>query len=84
MQDYKLFNQSFVSRTIQVGHLALGGLNPIRIQSMTTTNTLDTNATVSQAIRMIEAGADLVRITSPGIKEVENLSTIKKGLKRKA
>lgn len=83
MQDYKLFNQSFVSRTIQVGHLALGGLNPIRIQSMTTTNTLDTNATVSQAIRMIEAGADLVRITSPGIKEVENLSTIKKGLKRK-
>ncbi|MCP4551606.1 MAG: (E)-4-hydroxy-3-methylbut-2-enyl-diphosphate synthase [Bacteroidetes bacterium] len=81
MQDDKLFNQPFISRTIQVGHLTLGGLNPIRIQSMTTTNTLDTKATVSQAVRMIEAGAELVRITSPGLKEVETLSVIKNTLK---
>lgn len=58
----------------------MGGDFPIRIQSMTTTNTLDTEATVAQAIRMIEAGCELVRITAQGIKEAENLYFIKQEL----
>ena len=59
----------------------MGGYFPIRIQSMTNTNTLDTQATVGQSIRLIEAGCEYVRITAPGIKEAENLAHIKKELK---
>jgi len=59
----------------------MGGDYPIRVQSMTNTFTLDTKATVEQAIRMIEAGCEYVRISVPGIKEVENLQNIKKELK---
>ena len=57
--------------------MPLGGDNPIRIQSMTTTDTMDTIATVEQTIRMVEAGCEYVRITAPGIKEAENLANIK-------
>jgi len=71
---------SFISRTIHIGNLALGGLNPVRIQSMTSTNTLNTKETVDQSIRMIDAGCEMVRITCPGIKEAENLRIIKKEL----
>ncbi len=71
------------TRVVHVGHIPLGGLYPIRIQSMTNTNTLDTQATVEQCIRIIEAGADYVRITAPGIKEAENLANIKKALLQK-
>ena len=59
----------------------MGGYFPIRIQSMTNTNTLDTQATVGQSIRLIEAGCEYVRITAPGIKEAEKLAHIKKELK---
>lgn len=72
---------NFISRVIGIGEVPLGGDYPIRIQSMTTTNTLDTNATVAQAIRMIDAGCEYVRITAQGVKEAENLQLIKKGLK---
>ena len=60
-----------------VGTLGIGGSNPIRVQSMTTTDTMDTAATVAQSIRMIEAGCELVRITAPSKKEAQNLANIK-------
>ncbi len=60
----------------------MGGSFPIRIQSMTSTNTMDTQATVEQAIRMIRAGCEYVRITAPGIREAENLSLIKQQLRQ--
>ena len=61
------------SREVMVGNVGVGGNNPIRIQSMTTTDTMDTLGTVEQAIRMIEAGCEIVRITAPSKKEAENL-----------
>ena len=70
----------YKTREVHIGDLALGGDNPIRIQSMTTTDTMDTQATVEQSIRMIEAGCELVRITAPSKKEAENLDVIRKEL----
>jgi (E)-4-hydroxy-3-methylbut-2-enyl-diphosphate synthase len=61
----------------------MGGNNPIRIQSMTTTDTMDTIGTVEQSIRMIEAGCEYVRITAPSIKEAQNLAEIKKQLRQR-
>lgn len=61
----------------------MGANNPIRIQSMTTTPTMETAATVDQSIRIIEAGADYVRITAPNITEAQNLEAIKKGIRAK-
>lgn len=72
-----------ISSIVQIGNLAIGGKHPIRIQSMTNTNTLDTAATVAQTIRLVEAGCEMVRITAPGIKEAENLFHIKKELKKR-
>ena len=71
----------FPTREVMVGSLGIGGNNPIRIQSMTTTDTMDTRATVDQAIRMIEAGSELVRITAPSKREAENLKTIKEEIR---
>lgn len=71
----------FLTREVKIGDIALGGHNPIRIQSMTTTDTMDTIGTVEQTIRMVESGCDYVRITAPSIKEAENLSNIKKELR---
>ncbi|MEI6683336.1 MAG: (E)-4-hydroxy-3-methylbut-2-enyl-diphosphate synthase [Bacteroidota bacterium] len=70
------------SRVVPIGNLPMGGDYPVRVQSMTSTDTLDTGSTVAQAIRMIEAGCEYVRITVPGMKEVENLKEIKKELHR--
>src|SRR6186713_675687 len=69
------------TREVKVGDLLLGNFNPVRIQTMTTTDTMDTIATVEQSIRCIEAGAELVRITAPSKKEAENLLNIKKELR---
>jgi (E)-4-hydroxy-3-methylbut-2-enyl-diphosphate synthase len=69
--------QRFITRTVKVGNLIIGGGNPIRIQTMTTTDTMDTDATVAQVIKCIEAGAELVRITAPSKKEADNLANIK-------
>ena len=66
---------------VTIGGLKLGGNYPIRIQSMTNTNTLHTQATVAQAIRMVDAGCELVRITAQGVREAENLAEIKKELR---
>ena len=68
---------------VQIGGIPLGGDSPIRLQSMTTTNTMDTKATVEQSIRMIEAGCEYVRITAPSIKEAQNLANIKKQLRKR-
>ena len=69
-----------VSRQIKVGDLALGGDAPIRIQSMTTADTLDVEKTVDESIRMVDAGSELVRITAPSKKEAEALGSIAKAL----
>ncbi|MFN5317534.1 MAG: (E)-4-hydroxy-3-methylbut-2-enyl-diphosphate synthase [Bacteroidia bacterium] len=74
--------QRFVTREVSIGALKMGGANPIRVQSMTTTDTLDTAATVAQSIRMIEAGCELVRITAPSIKEAQNLEIIKAEIRK--
>ncbi|HTF05639.1 MAG TPA: (E)-4-hydroxy-3-methylbut-2-enyl-diphosphate synthase, partial [Bacteroidia bacterium] len=71
------------TRVVHVGDLTIGGNHPIRIQSMTTTDTMNTIATVEQSIRMIEAGCELVRITAPSIKEAENLAAIKNELSKR-
>jgi (E)-4-hydroxy-3-methylbut-2-enyl-diphosphate synthase len=72
----------FISKPVNIGGIFLGGNYPIRIQSMTNTNTLDTKASVAQCIRIIEAGADYVRLTAQGIKEAENLTNIKRELRK--
>ena len=71
------------TREVKVGDLLLGNLNPVRVQTMTTTDTMDTIATVEQSIRCIEAGAELVRITAPSKKEAENLLNIKNELRKR-
>jgi len=73
----------FVTREVAIGDVPMGGNNPIRIQSMTTTDTMDTIGTVEQSIRMIEAGCEYVRITAPSIKEAQNLAEIKKQLRHR-
>ena len=65
------------TRPVKVGNLIIGGGHPVRVQTMTTTDTMDTDATVAQIIRCIEAGAELVRVTAPSKKEAENLANIK-------
>ena len=65
------------TRPVKVGNLMIGGGHPVRVQTMTTTDTMDTDATVAQVIRCIEAGAELVRVTAPSKKEAENLANIK-------
>lgn len=69
-----------MSRQIYIGHLTLGGGAPVRVQSMTNTDTMDTRATVEQALRMVEAGCELVRITAPDVRAAENLGRIKEEL----
>ena len=65
----------FKTREVKVGNLVFGGNNPIRVQSMTTTDTMDTIATVEESIRMIEAGCQLVRITAPSKRKLKILKT---------
>src|ERR1700754_1384811 len=71
------------TKEVKIGDLLLGNFHPIRVQTMTTTDTMDTIGTVEQTIRCIEAGAELVRITAPSKKEAENLQNIKDELRRR-
>ncbi|MFN3666054.1 MAG: (E)-4-hydroxy-3-methylbut-2-enyl-diphosphate synthase, partial [Sediminibacterium sp.] len=71
------------TREVRIGDLLMGNFHPIRLQTMTTTDTMDTLATVEQSIRCIEAGAELVRITAPSKKEAENLLHIKNELRKR-
>lgn len=66
---------------VNIGGVPLGGDNPIRVQSMTTVDTMDTEGSIEQSIRMVESGCEYVRITAPSIKEAQNLSAIRDGLR---
>src|SRR5438128_485540 len=79
LTDYK----RLPTKEVKIGDLLLGNFHPIRVQTMTTTDTLDTLGTVEQTIRCIEAGAELVRITAPSKKEAENLLNIKNELHKR-
>jgi len=73
----------FKTREVFIGDIPLGGSNPIRIQSMTTTDTMNTSATVEQTIRMVDTGCEYVRITAPSINEAKNLENIKNELRKR-
>ncbi len=81
MEANKLSYTRFDTRVVQIGDIPMGGDYPIRIQSMTTVDTMDTLGSVEQTIRMVDAGCEYVRITAPSIKEAENLANIKKELR---
>ncbi len=81
MEEVAVQYSRFLTREVNIGDIPMGGLNPIRIQSMTTTDTMDTAGTVAQTIRMVESGCEYVRITAPSMKEAENLANIKKELR---
>ena len=86
--DYKYCNninkyERFKTREVKIGNIPLGGENPIRIQSMTTTDTLDTEKSVEQCILIFDAGADYVRLTAQSARHAENLANIKSELRRK-
>ncbi len=67
--------------TVNIGDVPMGSDYPIRIQSMTTIDTMDTEGSIAQTIRMVESGCEYVRITAPSVKEAQNLENIKKGLR---
>jgi (E)-4-hydroxy-3-methylbut-2-enyl-diphosphate synthase len=69
------------TREVRVGDVGIGGSNPIRVQSMTTTDTLDTEATVAQAERLAAAGCEIVRVTAPSVRDAENLAPIAHALR---
>lgn len=73
----------YKTREVLIGDVPLGANNPIRIQSMTTTDTMNTKATVEQSIRMIDAGCEYVRITAPSMNEAQNLKEIKNELRKR-
>ncbi len=68
------------TRVVRVGDVEIGGDNPIRVQSMTNTDTMDTAGTVEQTIRLAEAGCEIVRVTAPSIRDAENLREIREAL----
>jgi len=72
----------FLTREVTVGQVTIGGKNPIRVQSMTTADTMNTQASIDESVRMIEVGCELVRLTAPSKKDAENLKLIKEGLLR--
>jgi len=73
----------YKTREVDIGGVPVGGTNPIRIQSMTTTDTMDTIATVEQCIRIFNSGGEYVRITAPTLNDAENLKNIKYELTRR-
>ena len=88
MSDFKYCSslsnyKRFKTQEVNIGGVPLGNNNPIRIQSMTTTDTMNTEDTINQSIRMIKAGSEYVRITAPSINEAKNLKNIQNGLKLK-
>ena len=66
------------SKDVQIGNVGIGGSNPVRVQSMTTTDTLDIRATVNQTLQLAEAGCEIVRITAPNVRAAEALNEIAK------
>ena len=84
MSKFNQFNYSRrVSDVIQVGSVLLGGNNPVRVQSMGNTDTNDVESSIAQCLRIVEAGGDIVRFTTQGIREAENIGKIHEGLREK-
>jgi len=77
-----LYKFPYTSSEIFIGNVPVGAKNPIRLQTMTNTDTADTKSSVEQCLRIIEAGADFIRLTAQGVKEAENLAVIKKELRK--
>jgi (E)-4-hydroxy-3-methylbut-2-enyl-diphosphate synthase len=71
------------TRVVYVGDVGVGGSHPIRVQSMTTTDTMDTDATVAQIVRLVKAGCEIVRVTAPTVEDARNIGAIRKALHRK-
>jgi (E)-4-hydroxy-3-methylbut-2-enyl-diphosphate synthase len=71
------------TRVVHVGDIGVGGSNPIRVQSMTTTDTMDTDATVAQTVRLVRAGCEIVRITAPTVEDARNIGAIRRALRSK-
>ena len=69
------------TREVRVGNVEIGGKNPIRVQSMITCDTMDTEASIQQTIELADAGSEIVRITAPTVKDARNLEHIVKGLR---
>lgn len=82
-EDDKINTNRLKTRNVDIGGISLGYKFPVRLQSMTNTNTLDTNASVEQIIRIKNAGADYVRLTTPTVRDAENLANIKKQLQNR-
>jgi (E)-4-hydroxy-3-methylbut-2-enyl-diphosphate synthase len=79
-----IFNRNRLeTKTVRIGSVSMGGNNPVRVQSMTTTDTMDVEKSVAQSVRMIEAGSELVRLTAPSKNEAQNLKVIKETLNDK-
>ena len=78
-----LLYQKRHSWEVKVGNIAIGGNNPIRIQSMTNTNTMNTMDTVNQTLRLVDAGCELVRITAQDVKAAQNLYEIRNELEKR-
>jgi len=72
-----------ITREVNIGGVPIGGSNPIRVQSMTTVDTMDTMGSVEEVLRMVETGSEYVRITAPSIKEAQNLEHIKNELRKR-
>ena len=79
--DNPLDYQRRLSREVMVGHVGVGGANPIRVQSMITCDTMDTGASIAQTIELAEVGCEIVRITAPTVKDAANLQRIVAGLR---
>src|SRR5215210_8589179 len=78
--DSPFSSQRRSSRVVRVGNVAVGGDNPIRVQSMITCDTMDTAASIQQTLDLVAAGCEIVRITAPTVKDARNLRLIKEGL----
>jgi (E)-4-hydroxy-3-methylbut-2-enyl-diphosphate synthase len=72
-----------VTREVLVGRVGIGGANPIRVQSMITCDTMDTEASIAQTIELAEVGCEIVRITAPTVKDAANLQNIVRGLRQR-
>jgi (E)-4-hydroxy-3-methylbut-2-enyl-diphosphate synthase len=75
--------QRRITREVMVGGVGIGGANPIRVQSMITCDTMDTEASIAQTIELAEAGCEIVRITAPTVKDAANLEQIVRGLRER-
>src|ERR1700693_5269516 len=76
-------NQRRQTREVMVGNVGIGGANPIRVQSMITCDTMDTETSIQQTIELAKVGCEIVRITAPTVKDARNLEFIVKGLRER-